>query len=882
MPDITKLTVWNSWGPNGSTTQYVKDNTCVTSWGTTYYQNGGSWIACPSGTQIYSNPNLWENCGDKWASGYWTTQSGNPYCTQWMNNSYIQDGKWLSACTGDYILFSKTSTTGIYQCLKACTSTYSLQTSSGEWVAACPVTSYIDTSTSKCVAWPAGMQVYSDPKVWENWGDKCTDGFWTSQNNRPLWTKCMDNTFLQDGKWISSCSSDYILHAKTSQSTVTEWLKAWTPALPYLTSSNEWVASWPITSYIDTATSKCVACPAGTQIYSNPYLWENWGNKWANGACTTQNNLPVWTSWMSNSYKQEGKWLSAWSGDYGVFSQTTDAGIYQCLKTCTTALPYQTTSKECVAICPTTAYLDTANSKWVDWPTGMKVYSNPSLCENWGDKCTDGFWTTQNNLLVWTKWMSNSYKQEGKWLSAWSGDYVVFSQTTDAGIYQWLKSCTAALPYKTSSKECVASCPNTAYLDTVNAKWVDWPTGMKVYSNPSLCENCGDKWTDGYWTTQSGNSYCTKCMDNSFIQEGKWISAWTGDYTLYSKTSQSTVMQCLKTWPSSLPYTTSSNECVSTCPVTSYLNTATSKCINCPTGMQVYSNPSLCENCGDKWTDGFWTTQNNLLVWTKWMDNSYIQEGKCLAACTGDYKFFIKTSQNSVYQWLKTCPSSAQYHLPTKEWVQAWSLTSYVDTVNMVWVDWTTQFSGWDRWVSITDSLSSTTTIKWKQWGSTAPYFSSDLKTWVSSCSTGETLVQTSSYGYWLKCPSAWTSWSILDDKIKWSSWASGYNYDESSGSWSSKWPLLKYAYNSQCVSSWPSGYSAQLDTGKWVACSISGWVKCTSLGSYISWDQWAAGRIKSGSLATGYKCDTICDVSNTNYWTSNGVWAKVTGYKDA
>ena len=207
--------------------------------------------------------------------------------------------------------------------------------------------------------------------------------------------------------------------------------------------------------------------------------------------------------------------------------------------------------------------------------------------------------------------------------------------------------------------------------------------------------------------------------------------------------------------------------------------------------MQVYSNPSLCENCGDKWTNGFWTSQNNLPVWTKWMDNSYIQEGKCLIACTGDYKFFIKTSQNTVYQWLKSCPSTAQYHLPTNEWVQAWSLTSYVDTASMVWVDWKTQFSGWDRWVSITDSSSSTTTIKWKQWGSTTPYFSLDLKTWVSSCSTGETLVQTSSYGYWLKCPSAWTSWNISEDKIKWTSWASGYNYDESSGSWSSKWPVL-------------------------------------------------------------------------------------------
>ena len=109
VPDITKLTVWNSWGPNGSTTQYVKDNTCVTLWGTTYYQNGGLWIACPSGTQIYSNPSLCENCGDKWTDGFWTSQNNLPVWTKWMNNSYIQEGKCLVSCTGDYKFFIKTS-----------------------------------------------------------------------------------------------------------------------------------------------------------------------------------------------------------------------------------------------------------------------------------------------------------------------------------------------------------------------------------------------------------------------------------------------------------------------------------------------------------------------------------------------------------------------------------------------------------------------------------------------------------------------------------------------------------------------------------------------------------------------------------------------------
>ena len=773
--DITKLTVWNSWGPNGSTTQYVKNNTCVTSWGTTYYQSGGSWVACPSGTQIYSNPSLCENCGDKWTSGYWTTQNGNPYCTQWMSNSYIQENKWLSAWTGAYTLFSQ-----------------------------------------------------------------------------------------------------------TSQSTIYQWYKAWPISMPYQTSTNEWVSTCPKTAYLDITNSKCVNCPSGMQVYSNPSLWENCGDMCINGYWTTQNNLPVWTKWMNNSYIQEGKWLSVWSGNYLVFSKTTNAGIYQCLKTCTTALPYQTSTNECVAVWPNTAYLDTINSKCIDCPSGMNTYSNPSLCENCGDLCTNGYWTNQNGSPYCTKCMNNSYIQGGKWLSAWTGNFTYYSKTSQSTVMQCLTSCPISLPYVTSNNECVSFWPITSYLNITVSKCINCPVGMQVYSNPSLWENCGDMCTNGYWTSQNNLPVWTKWMSNSYIQEGKWLAAWTGDYVLYSLTSTNLVYQCMKTWTLSLPYQTSSNQCVATWPVTSYLDTSTSKCINCPAGMQVYSNPSLCENCGDKWTDGFWTSQNNLPVWTKWINNSYIQVGKWLSACTGNYKFFIKTSQNTKYQCLTACPSTTQYHLQTNEWVQAWPSTSYIDVSSMQWVDWNSQFAGCNFWASVTDPSSLTTSVKWKQWSSATPYFSSDLSTWVSSCSTGEALVQTSSYGYWLKCPSAWTSWSVSDDKIKCSSWTSGYNYDESSGSWSTKWPLLKYVYNNQCVSSWPSEYSAQLDTGKWVTCSINGWVKCTSLGSYISCDQWAAGRIKSGSLATGYKCDTICDVSSASYWTSNGVCTQVTGYKDA
>ena len=700
--------------------------------------------------------------------------------------------------------------------------------------------------------------------------------------NLPVWTSWMSNSYKQEGKWLLAWSGNYVLFSQTTDAGIYQCLTACTSAFPYQTSNNEWVATCPNTAYLDTVNLKWVDWPTGMQVYSNPSLWENWGSQWADGYWTTQNGNPYCTQCMSNSYIQEGKWLSAWTGDYILYSQTTNAGIYQCLTACPTDLTYQTSSGECVASCPNTAYLDTTNSKWVDWPAGMQVYSNPSLWENCGDKWENGYWTTQNSNPYCTQWMSNSYIQENKWLSSWTVDYPLYSQSTQNEVMQWLKTWTTNFPYQTSSGECVASCPNTAYLDTVNSKWIDCPAGMQVYSKPSLWENCGDMCTSGYWTSQNNLPVWTKWMDNSYIQEGKWLVAWTGDYVLYSLTSTNLVYQCMKKWTLSLPYQTSSNQCVATWPLTSYLDTSTSSCIDWPTGMQVYSNPSLWENCGDMCTSGYWTSQNNLPVWTKWMDNSYIQGSKWLSACTGNYKLFIKTSQNTIYQCLTACPSTAQYHLQTNEWVQAWPSTSYIDVSSMQWVDWTSQFAGCNFWAAVTDPSSLTTSVKWKQWSSATPYFSSDLSTWVSSCSTGETLVQTSSYGYWLKCPSAWTSWSVSDDKIKCSSWASGYNYDESSGSWSTKWPLLKYVYNNQCVSSWPSGYSAQLDTGNWVACSIDGWAQCISIGSYFSCQQWAAGRIKSGNLLTGYKCDTVCDISNAIYWTNNGACTQVTGYKDA
>ena len=793
----------NEWVASCPTTAYIDTAT-------------SKCVACPAGTQIFSNPYLWENCGDKCTDGFWTSQSNQPLWTKWMDNSYMQEGKCLSACSGDYVKFSQTSTSGIYQCLKICTTTLPYSMSTGEWVASWPNTAYLDTVNSKWVNWPTGMKVYSNPSLCENWGDKWTDGYWTTQSNKPVWTQWMQNSYMQESKCLSTWSGDYVVYSQTAQSGIMQCLKTWTTALPYKTSAGEWVASCPNTAFLDTANSKCVDCPSGMKVYSNPSLCENWGDKWTDGYWTTQSNQPVCTQWMQNSFIQGSKCLSAWSGDYVVYSQSSQSGVMQWLKTWTTALPYQTSSKEWVASWPNTAYLDTVNSKWVNWPTGMKIYSNPNLWENCGDKWTDGYCTTQSGNPYCTQWMTNSFIQENKCLSACTGDYALFSKTSQSGVMQCLKVCPTNLPYQTSDKECVASWPITSYLDTANSKCIAWPAGMQVYSNPSIWENWGDKWTDGFWTSQGNQPLCTKWMDNSFIQAGKWLVAWTGDYIFHSKTSQSTVSQCLKICPTNMPYQTSDKECVTTWPITSYLESSASKCIAWPAGMQVYSNPSLCENWGDQWEVGFWTSQNNLPLCTKWKSNSYNQEGKWLVAWTGDYKYFIKTSLDTIYQWQKAWPSSSPYTLLTGEWVKSWAQTAYIDTSKMQCIDWNSVFAGCDRCLSIKDTSTSAITIKWQKCNSATPYFNSALKACVSSWESSETLIVTPSYGYCQKWPTEWSTWTYSNNGFNCSTWKSPNVHDSTLGSCTAKCPQAKLNYNGEWVSSWPSGYWAQKDTGNY------------------------------------------------------------------
>ena len=282
------------------------------------------------------------------------------------------------------------------------------------------------------------------------------------------------------------------------------------------------------------------------------------------------------------------------------------------------------------------------------------------------------------------------------------------------------------------------------------------------------------------------------------------------------------------------------------------------------------------------WTDCQYDSVGTLSICNKWTNNLLIQEGKCVSTWTGDYKYFTKSTLTGVNQWVKTCPSTMPNHLATGECVKAWISASLTDASSTGCISCPDQFSGCDSWAAVTDSSTNAVSVKCRKWNASTPYFSNDFTKWVSSWSTVETLVKLSDYGYCLKCPAECTSWSVTNNKISWSAWTADNAYDESTGTWAKKCPSSKYNYNGKCVDSCPSGYSAQLDTGKCVTCPIDGWVECFGLSSYYTCNKCAPDRVKTGSLLTGYKCTTTCDVSNANYCMKNGQWIGVTGYKDS
>ena len=380
---------------------------------------------------------------------------------------------------------------------------------------------------------------------------------------------------------------------------------------------------------------------------------------------------------------------------------------------------------------------------WIPWSAGTQIYSNIYLWENWGDRWSTGYCTSSNSTPLCTSCMINSYFQTGKCVSAWSYPYTLFEvDTSKIGVMSCLISCSSINPYKTDSGQCVNSWPTSAYLDIINKKWVIWPLGTKVYSNPYAWENCGERWMDGYWATLNGNPNWQLWMNNSYFQEGKWLSAWTGDYKFYITSNQAGVYNWLKTCPPDKPYSDSSGSCLQSCPSTSSIDLTSLKCIPWAVGTKIYSNPYLWENWGDKCTDGYCSSSNNTPLWTNWMSNSFLQSGKWLSSWSGVYKFFVNNLPNGIKQWVSACPLSYPYKTVYNEWMQYCPFTSYTDPVGLKCMTWKDDFIGWDNWIVTTDLDSGIMKMKWRKWNDSTPIFNSELTAWVQQWSSNELLIK--------------------------------------------------------------------------------------------------------------------------------------------
>ena len=741
----------------------------------------------------------------------------------WIKSSYsVQTPVWTSSTTPNWsstfwsIIYCKFGTA-----MSGCEDTSPSSTQCAAAITGCTSCQYDSSNVlSVCTKWSDTSALTSD--------NKCT--IWSNLDSST--GKCLQwsKGILYNGAWVASCPSGYDFDSATN-SCIAGCPSYWAQ-WSIISSKNYWIkwnsmtwklecpSTMPISHFISTTNFECSsACTSyGLLIPIKPDFFP-----------LTTVTFPVCIDWQSK-FCTSCTATSTMTYDLTKLTVCTKWGA----DASGTALVLK--DNTWVSSCGSSSYLN--SGVWTACPTGTQVFSNSNLWENWGDKCVDGYCTSQNNLPLCTKCASGSFMQEGKWIAACTGDFKYFENSTITGVKNCLKACSTTNKFlKSTGEEQVVN----QMLKSLTFN----PVVLDLISNPIFI----------------------KYFENSTI---------TG------------VKNCLKACSTTIKFLKSSGECVSACPNTAYTDSTNSKCIDCPTGMQVYSNPSLCENCGDKWLDGYCTSKNNLPMCTKCPDGSFMQEGKWIAACTGNYVVFTQTSITGVKQCLKTCPSSLPNQLASGECVKSCPENSALDS-SKNWVVCSDKFPGWVSWVigtysSISTAVAVTSAVKVKcrKWNTATPYFNNDFTSWVATCSTGEVLIQGSGFGYCMKCPSEWTSWSISNDKITCSACADGMYYDESKQTCSKNCPLLKYKYNGKCVTSWPSGFSAQLDTGKWVTCPIDGWVECVGVSSYFTCKKWASDRVKTGSLLAGYKWASSCDKTSSDYWMKDSQCMKVYGYKDS
>lgn len=413
-------------------------------------------------------------------------------------------------------------------------------------------------------------------------------------------------------------------------------------------------------------------------------------------------------------------------------------------------------------------------------------------------------------------------------------------------VLQWTTSKPYAMYISTTAGQCIASCP--AFTALV-------PTKPVIMSSSSYYFPLWYSWGSQLWSSCSINPSITSLADPLVLCGACNANAGTA---MYAK---------VDTW-------------VSSCGTDNYISNGA--CKPWSAGTMVFDNPSLCEDWGNKCASGFCTSSSNRPLCTKCMDGSVLQEGKWIAACTSDFKFYSSSSQAGIKQCLKTWPSSASYSLPDGQWVSSCPSTFVSADSNKKCLTCAEAFPGWETCVNVFDKSTSANVVKCRKCSSTKPYFNSAYTAWIDSWTSNQVTITKDSFKFWVDCPDGCSSCSLEGTKVKCSACSTGYIYDEADGICSKKCKLGRFEHNGKCLKEWPTGYSSQLSTWTCQLCPINGCTSWISIGTYVTCDKCASNLRKTGNLLSGYKCESAWDLTDANYWMKNGQCTKVTGFKDS
>jgi hypothetical protein len=418
---------------------------------------------------------------------------------------------------------------------------------------------------------------------------------------------CPSGTYLE-GSSCLSCDAEI---GCATCSSLTQCLTCLPTKLQYQSSSLQCLGSCPFGTY--KSGSSCLDCDAGI-------------------GCTTCSSSTQCLTCLASKFQYQSPSLQCLdvcpSGTYTEASSClscdaasgceTCSSATQCLTCLAAKLQYQTTSLQCLDACPNGTYISNSSCLDCGADNGCATCSSLTQCLT----CLPAKLQYQSpNLQCLDTCPSGTYLEASSCLSC----DAAIGCATCSSMTQCLTCLPTKLKYQSSSLQCLGSCPFGTYRSGSSCLDCDTRIGCATCSSSTQCLTC----LSSKFQYRSDRLQCLdKCPSGTYQNLNDRL-CFDCDMVIGCLTCSS-YDQCLTCLPSRIEYTSTTLQCVSSCPEGTYLSFKS--CLPCDQtiGCKSCSTTTQCLSCAQ---DKLQYQLNGLLQCVNACPSSTYIEGDACVKC---------------------------------------------------------------------------------------------------------------------------------------------------------------------------------------------------------------------------------------------------------